>query len=52
MGFAERLRKGDEIAYLVTLIASLTIILITALLAQHLWSNSVLSRQKFGWRAF
>jgi len=49
MSFAERLRKGDEIAYLITLIAALTIILITALLAQHLWANSLLSRQKFGW---
>jgi phosphate transport system permease protein len=49
MSFAERLRKGDEIAYLVTLVAALTIILITALLAQHLWANSLLSRQKFGW---
>ena len=49
MGFAERLRKGDEVAYLVTLIASLTIILVTALLAEHLWVNSLLARQKFGW---
>ena len=49
MSFAERLRKGDEIAYLVTLIAALVILLITCLLAQHLWSNSLLSRQKFGW---
>jgi phosphate transport system permease protein len=49
MSFAERLRKGDEIAYLVTLVAALSIILITALLAQHLWANSLLSRQKFGW---
>ncbi|WP_217644068.1 phosphate ABC transporter permease subunit PstC [Granulicella pectinivorans] len=48
MSFAERLRKGDEIAYLVTLVAALTIILITALLAEHLWTNSLLSRQKFG----
>ena len=48
MSFVQRLRKGDEAAYLVTLIAALTIILITALLAQHLWANSILSRQKFG----
>ncbi len=48
MSFAERLRKGDEAAYLVTLISALTIVLITVLLAQHLWSNSVLARQKFG----
>ncbi|RXH58048.1 Phosphate transport system permease protein PstC [Granulicella sibirica] len=49
MSFAERLRKGDEIAYLVTLMAALAILLITGLLAQHLWANSLLSRQKFGW---
>jgi phosphate transport system permease protein len=49
MSFAERLRKGDEIAYLVTLIAALTIILVTALLAEHLWVNSALARHKFGW---
>ncbi len=48
MSFAERVRKGDEAAYLITLIAALTIILITGLLAEHLWTNSVLSRQKFG----
>jgi len=49
VGLVERLRKGDEVAYLITLIAALTIVLITALLAQHLWTNSALSRQKFGW---
>ena len=49
MGFAERLRKGDEITYLITLIAALSIILITALLAQHLWVNSLLARHKFAW---
>ena len=49
MSFAERLRKGDEAAYLVTLIAALAILLITALLAEHLWANSLLSREKFGW---
>ena len=49
MRFVERVRKGDEAAYLITLIAALSIILITALLAQHLWVNSALSRHKFGW---
>ena len=49
MGFAERLRKGDEITYLITLIAALSIVLITALLAQHLWTNSLLARHKFAW---
>lgn len=50
IGFWERLRKGDEVAYLITLIAALTIVLITVLLAQHLWVNSALARHKFGWR--
>lgn len=49
VGLVERLRKGDEVAYLITLIAALTIVLITFLLAQHLWTNSALSRHKFGW---
>src|SRR5882672_3571474 len=47
--FMERVRKGDEVAYLITLMAALSIVLITALLAQHLWVNSALSRHKFGW---
>lgn len=50
LGFFARLRKGDEIAYLVTLVAALVIVLITALLAQHLWVNSELSRHTSGWR--
>jgi len=45
----ERVRKGDEVAYLITFMAALSIVLITALLAQHLWANSALSRHKFGW---
>jgi phosphate transport system permease protein len=49
MGLVQRLRKGDEVAYLITLIAALTIVVVTALLAQHLWLNSALSRHKFGW---
>src|SRR5882724_4382073 len=47
--FMERVRKGDEVAYLITFMAALSIVLITALLAQHLWANSALSRHKFGW---
>uniref|UniRef100_E6QMM5 Phosphate transport system permease protein pstC n=1 Tax=mine drainage metagenome TaxID=410659 RepID=E6QMM5_9ZZZZ len=45
-----RLRKGDEIAYLVTLASALSIILITGLLVQHLWVDSALARHAFGWR--
>jgi phosphate transport system permease protein len=46
----ERLRKGDEIAFLVTFASALSIILITGLLVQHLWLDSALSRQAFGWK--
>jgi len=49
LSFMERLRKGDEAAYLITLCAALTVALITALLAQHLWANSSLSRHQSGW---
>ena len=45
-----RLRKGDEIAYLVTVASALSIILITGLLVQHLWVDSALARHAFGWR--
>jgi phosphate transport system permease protein len=44
-----RLRKGDEIAFLVTFASALSIILITGLLVWHLWTDSVLSRHAFGW---
>ena len=45
-----RLRRGDEIAYLITFIFAATIILITALLVYELYADSALTRQKFGWR--
>jgi phosphate transport system permease protein len=45
-----KLKKGDEVAYLVTFAASLTIILVTCLLVQHLWSDSAASRHLFGWK--
>lgn len=44
-----RLRKGDEIAFLVTFASALSIVLITVLLVQRLWVDSVLSRNLFGW---
>ncbi len=47
--FLARLRKGDEIAYLVTFASALSIILITGLLVQHLWIDSALARHAFGW---
>lgn len=48
-GFARRLRRGDQIAYLITLIFAASIIVITALLFFELYRGSSLARQKFGW---
>ncbi len=45
----ERLRKGDEVAHLITLAGGWSILVITALLVQHLWVFSRLSRHAFGW---
>lgn len=47
--FVRRLRAGDELAYLVTLIAAGTIFIITALVFYELFAQSSLSRHKFGW---
>jgi phosphate transport system permease protein len=47
-----RLRDGDEIAHLVTLIFASAILLITSMLVYELWVNSHLSRAKFGWMFF
>jgi phosphate transport system permease protein len=44
------LKKGDEVAFLVTFASALSIILITCLLVQHLWVDSALSRHAFGWK--
>lgn len=50
--FAARLRTGDEIAHIITLIFALLVVGITALLVYQLWIQSLLSRHKFGWRFF
>jgi phosphate transport system permease protein len=47
--FIARLRHGDEIAHVVTLVFAAAILLITSALVYELWVNSVLSRTKFGW---
>jgi phosphate transport system permease protein len=44
-----RLRRGDEVAHLVTLMFAASILLITALLVFELFSSSALSRKAFGW---
>jgi phosphate transport system permease protein len=48
--FFDRLRGGDEIAYLITFIAAAAIFLVTALLFFELYRNSGLARHQFGWR--
>jgi len=50
--FLAKLRNGDEIARLVTLIFATTVVLITAGLVWELWVNSALPRQKFGFSFF
>jgi len=48
--FAQRLRSGDQIAHLITFGAAVVILLITAWLVFELYTNSVLPRNKFGWK--
>jgi phosphate transport system permease protein len=48
--FIARLRGGDEIAYLITLAATLTILLIVGVIVVELWANSQPTVKTFGWR--
>ena len=50
--FVSRLRDGDEIARLVTMVFAATVVLITLLLVYELWINSALPRAKFGLHFF
>ena len=50
--FVRKLRSGDEIAHLITLVFAAGILLITSLLVYELWRTSYLSRTKFGWMFF
>jgi phosphate transport system permease protein len=50
--FLHRLRQGDEIAHVITLVFGALILLITSVLVYELWLNSALSRSKFGWSFF
>jgi phosphate transport system permease protein len=50
--FFTKLRDGDEIARLITLLFATTVVLITAALVWELWVNSALPRQKFGLHFF
>ena len=48
-GYWQRLRSGDEAAYVITFMAAATILSITGLLVWELYINSSASRGKFGW---
>jgi len=48
-GFYGRLRGGDEIAYLTTLVCAIGILLIVALIVFMLWTNSQPTVKTFGW---
>lgn len=49
-GFYERLRSGDQIAYLLTLACAVTILLLVGLLVFELWWHSRPTAHTFGWR--
>jgi phosphate transport system permease protein len=48
-GYWQRLRSGDEAAYVITFMAAAGILAITGLLVLELYTNSSISRGKFGW---
>jgi len=48
-GYWQRLRSGDEAAYVITFMAAAAILAITGLLVLELYTNSSASRSKFGW---
>jgi phosphate transport system permease protein len=48
-GLLARLRRGDEVSYLVTLTCAMAIFVIVALIAQKLWMNSQPAIKAFGW---
>lgn len=50
--FVQRLRHGDEIAHVSTLVFAALIFLIASGIVYELWANSHLSRAKFGWEFF
>jgi phosphate transport system permease protein len=50
--FLSKLSEGDEVARLITFLFAATVVLITVLLVYELWRNSVLPREKFGFRFF
>jgi len=50
--FLRRLRNGDEIAHVITMIFGASILIVTSALVYELWIQSAESRAKFGWSFF
>ena len=50
--FLNRLRNGDEVAHLITLMFAASILLIAGLLVLELFGSSTEARHKFGWNFF
>ena len=47
-----RMKEGDEIAHLVTMLFAASILLVTVMLVYQLWVHSADSRAAFGWKFF
>jgi phosphate transport system permease protein len=47
--FVDRLRRGDEVAYLITFASAVLILVIVALIVIELWTNSTATIKAFGW---
>jgi phosphate transport system permease protein len=47
-----RMKEGDEIAHLVTMLFAASILLVTVMLVYQLWVHSAPSRAAFGWKFF
>jgi phosphate transport system permease protein len=50
--FIKKLRHGDEVAHLITLLAAASIIVVTVMLVYQLYVNCSLPRHKFGFEFF
>ena len=48
-GWLRRLRSGDEIARLITLLFALSVVVLTLILVERLWVQSARAREAFGW---
>jgi phosphate transport system permease protein len=47
--FWQRIRTGDEIAFLITFLSAVTVLVITGLLVYELYDKSAVARHKFEW---